>query len=1097
MNSALLGLAAASLLISGTLNTAIVLIGMRFWGSRMNRRRRVLTYAVLSALLVILLCWAVFLVLDYLQVTDALSAVILPLGFLAAVSVVGLNALTLLFFLGPLAREHRLARELRTVWEKSDGSAETFPDLYFSLNPAGDIIHASPLSLALLGRSLDEVLGRPLWAMIPEKLQPLVEEMLRELSLSPRAEGISIPIELFSSAKGFLPTVVTIIPRWDKAGVLCGFDGVVRGEQSQLLFSEEVGRQTNRLRQLFELAMMMGSSLALEELLDRVLDIIQHAVGYDSANIFVRQGETYRCVATRGYFDAQAVKDLSLERIAAPQLETLRRERKPIIIPDVTKSETWTRVDTSRHVRCWMGVPLIIEEQLIGVINLNSRTPDHYVEEDAQWMATIAPYAAGAVYRATLFAQIQEQAGHLRTLNARILAMQEAIFRVVSADTIPELIKTVESAIRVFLPLSHPMVVSLTDEEAGVLRHVSSAKAPQGHHLPELEAAVSLDMESLQNLHDIHISPTLEGLRALRLSPEFALQEDKALGPHHFLEIPLWSRGRLLGVMTMVVEGVEEPEAEVVEVIRALGDMTAISLDNLLLIEDLRATRDRLDNTLASSGDAILVMDAQGKVRTFNPAAERLFGVPAGEIIGEPLSSLFPETFRDVVQELLGRVITGEQVEIPEKECVFADVQSCWITGSGVPVRDSDGAIIGALFTLRDVTRERVIKRQIEQADRLSALGQIVAGVAHELNNPLTSIIGFGQMLLAQELDAGVRGDVERIVKSAKRMARIVQNLLVFARDHEPEMSATDINAILRQVLEMREHEMNVENIVVETYLDPALPIIRADPYQLQQVFFNLVLNAEQAMTAEHESGKLTVWSGMSPDGAHVRVEIRDTGPGIPPDNLKRIFDPFFTTKGVGKGTGLGLSVCYGIVEEHGGHIWCESEPGQGARFIVELPLSEEQRRQALQRAADVFPHEGVRSTLRHSILVVDDEESITDMLERVLRAWGYDVQVSDNAADALSLLRRREVDLILCDLKMPGMMGPAFYERLQQISPSLVERVAFMTGDTVSSETHAFLEHAGRPTLRKPFSLEDVQSVLSAFFAGKPTSPSSTEDPR
>ena len=337
----------------------------------------------------------------------------------------------------------------------------------------------------------------------------------------------------------------------------------------------------------------------------------------------------------------------------------------------------------------------------------------------------------------------------------------------------------------------------------------------------------------------------------------------------------------------------------------------------------------------------------------------------------------------------------------------------------------------GIVWTLRDVTRERMIKRQMMQTEKLSALGQIVAGVAHELNNPLTSVIGFAQMLSLQPVATEMKQDIERIIDQAKRAARIVQNLLVFARDREPELLPTDLNTILREVIEMRAYEMEVANIRAALDLAPALPTVRADPYQLQQVFFNLVLNAEQAITgAARVEGRLLVRSRLSAPGM-IRVEVRDNGLGIPADRLKRIFDPFYTTKEVGQGTGLGLSICYGIVEEHGGRVWAESEMNVGTSLIVELPAQDAGAAASAQTRETATPYgtpvdapsteEGAGQTLAR-ILVIDDEETITSLLDRALRRWGYEPVVAKDGYIAWRMIESGPFDLILSDLRMPGL---------------------------------------------------------------------------
>jgi two-component system NtrC family sensor kinase len=230
------------------------------------------------------------------------------------------------------------------------------------------------------------------------------------------------------------------------------------------------------------------------------------------------------------------------------------------------------------------------------------------------------------------------------------------------------------------------------------------------------------------------------------------------------------------------------------------------------------------------------------------------------------------------------------------------------------------------------------MEQQVQLAGRLAAVGELAAGVAHELNNPLAAVQAYAQFLTSQSvLDDSIRGDLETIYKEAQRASRITSNLLSFARTHKPEKSLMSVNEALEKTLELHAYRMRVNNIEVSTELDPGLPLTLADFHQLQQVFVNLITNAEQAMTAAHGEGSLSIRTRKA--GDLIQVTFTDNGPGIAKENLKQIFDPFYTTKEVGKGTGLGLGICYGIVEAHSGRLYARSEPGKGSTFVVEIPI--------------------------------------------------------------------------------------------------------------------------------------------------------------
>jgi signal transduction histidine kinase len=228
-------------------------------------------------------------------------------------------------------------------------------------------------------------------------------------------------------------------------------------------------------------------------------------------------------------------------------------------------------------------------------------------------------------------------------------------------------------------------------------------------------------------------------------------------------------------------------------------------------------------------------------------------------------------------------------------------------------------------------------EEQMLITDRLASIGELASGIAHELNNPLTSVIGFAQLLLGRELPEDIREDIGVIYGEARRAAEVMKNLLIFARKHPPAKQLVNINSVIEKVLALRAYEHSVENIQVIAHLAPDLPLVMADYFQLQQVFLNIVINAEHFMIQAHQRGTLTIATRRA--GDCVRASFTDDGSGIAKENLARLFDPFFTTKEVGEGTGLGLSICHGIVTGHGGRIYAQSEPGKGATFVVELPV--------------------------------------------------------------------------------------------------------------------------------------------------------------
>lgn len=364
---------------------------------------------------------------------------------------------------------------------------------------------------------------------------------------------------------------------------------------------------------------------------------------------------------------------------------------------------------------------------------------------------------------------------------------------------------------------------------------------------------------------------------------------------------------------------------------------------------------------------------------------------------------------------------------------------------------------------------------QLLQAEKMSAIGLLISGVTHELNNPLSGIMGFAQLLLASEVNPKTRKHLDRIHGEAVRSQKIVQNLLSFSRRHKPEKTYEDLGRVIDGVLDLRQYQLKVDNVEVVRRYDPRLPKTMLDFHQLQQVILNVVNNSHHAMMEVGDRPRRLVIETRQ-SGSMLRASFTDSGTGIPKDRLESIFDPFFTTKRGGRGTGLGLSVSRAIIKDHQGAVTAESVVGEGTTIHVDLPIVGEKR-------GDGAPEEETKTTgappARLRLLVVDDEMILVELLTEFLRMHGHQVDEARNGQAALKMATANEYDVILSDLKMPGLDGQGFYERLLKVKPRMARRFIFTTGDLASPKTQAFFQATGCPYLSKPFRLEMVLTLL------------------
>ncbi len=357
------------------------------------------------------------------------------------------------------------------------------------------------------------------------------------------------------------------------------------------------------------------------------------------------------------------------------------------------------------------------------------------------------------------------------------------------------------------------------------------------------------------------------------------------------------------------------------------------------------------------------------------------------------------------------------------------------------------------------------------QSEKLGAMGQLLAGLAHELFNLLSVVIGHAKML-PRTAPPKIADRTAKLSSAAERCRRIVKNFLALARQHSTQRQQVDVNGVVREAVELLENPLRVDSVTVGQNLGGDLPMLWGDADQLHQVVVNLMTNAQQAMRGSAHPRRLTITTGHQ--GQRITLEVTDTGPGIPAEIRARIFEPFFTTKPPGHGTGLGLALCQSIVERHRGVISVKSAPGQGATFRVEIPAGAPS-----EEVESVMRPEASRSARLYRILVVDDEPDVADLLTEMLTEDGHDVDTATNGAVALEKIRVHSYDIVFCDMRMPGLDGPALYQQVEHSRPDLVNRWIFFTGDALGAETAAFLDRTRALTLAKPFDPDELRRVV------------------
>ena len=427
-----------------------------------------------------------------------------------------------------------------------------------------------------------------------------------------------------------------------------------------------------------------------------------------------------------------------------------------------------------------------------------------------------------------------------------------------------------------------------------------------------------------------------------------------------------------------------------------------------------------------------------------------------------------------------------EPVEI-EYRVVHPNGDVRWVYALGASERSSDGSARAVHGIHIDVTDRKRAEEELGrsrdallQSEKLAALGALLAGVSHELNNPLAAIVGQAEMLAEDSVGTVFEERAKRIGAAAERSARIVQTFLAMARQGERQTAMVNVNEVIDSALELTDYSLRTAGVAVRVNYGTALPPVEGDKDQLHQVLVNLIVNAQQAMEKGAAFEKvLTIRTSVSQAG-RVLVDVTDTGPGVPEAVRHRIFEPFFTTKkqGRGGGTGIGLSFSQGIVAAHGGTISVEPSR-RGAHFRLDLPAAAGEILTVIPRhdpvIADIVP-------ARRRCLVVEDEPDVAETLRELIEREGYEVTLASNGSEAFYALNKADFDLLFSDLRMPLLNGPELYERLLEIRPELVKHMAFVTGDTMGDSMGEFARNCGRPILEKPFTKAGIRAVLAAL---------------
>ncbi|HLZ44373.1 MAG TPA: ATP-binding protein [Gemmatimonadales bacterium] len=675
--------------------------------------------------------------------------------------------------------------------------------------------------------------------------------------------------------------------------------------------------------------------------------------------------------------------------------------------------------------------------------------------------------------RRRLLSSEQERQRAAEELNRRLselFSLQELSY--VLSDSI-ELDRIVEQVVRYavrFLDAQGALLALLGDAPSDPL-HVAAAEGTlaslRGRKIPHDDAGVVARSASLEHLELIRNSGG--GAEPTTIVAGFQTAAAAA--------VPLRAHGSVVGtlIITDPRDGVFVPED--VRLLSTLATHAAVVIANARFFEMVRRAKEQWETAFDALSEGIAVVDEEGRVRRSNRALANLLGKPLQSVIGAPLAdALLGRAGAAALHELLTATRRGERPAplVARSESLHRMVR---VNAARIPGAAMEQSIV---VMVEDVTEQQALETQLVQSEKLAAVGQLVSGVAHELNNPLTSIAGLSEFLLEQkELGRKDRGHLQVIQEQAERAGRIVRNLLTFARKGSggAERVPVDLNDVIRRTLSLTSYDLKLKDITVDRELSGALPDVFGDRHGLQQVVLNLINNAAQALADNPRERSRVITVSTWFDG-QVHLRVADTGPGIPDEIAQSVFTPFFTTKEPGKGTGLGLSITYSIVESHGGQIALEPKsPRGGAAFRVDLPPAPADAVRPPITPARGTPAATAAPVVKRSILLVDSDPAVQRTIKALFARDGHDVEVAGDPEHALNLALRGGFDLVITDARAhaPGKRGTLLAEELVSRMPALRDRIIVATGD-VRPATEETLARLGLRYVRKPFNLRDLR---------------------
>ncbi len=961
------------------------------------------------------------------------------------------------------------------------------PGILFILDKDGRFTLSKGRGLASLGLKTDQIVGLSAYELYKES--PDIIQGIKD-ALSGKASHGTVFLRNF-------PFNIWYFPYRDVGEKILGIIGIIVDITESTRAKEKSKWQAAQLALIQKIGEKITAVLQLDQLLDTITTSIQEALNYHHVALFILEKDQ---LVLKSFADIHISDTVNYAQSIHDGLIgwTARNSTKRIANDVRIEAEYIPSPYAPIQPKSELCLPIIINNDMIGVLDIQSLKTDAFNDDDVAVMEAVTDQIAIAINQAYLHnALILELEEHHQTeiTNRKLLqAIEQSPVTVIITD----LDGNIEYANPQFSKTTGYSIEEIIGQNPRLLK--SGYTPPEEYAL--LWETITHGHEWRGQFHNRKKNGELYW-EAATISPIV----DENGNITHYLSVK-----EEITAQKEMEDRLQQRNNELAFINRVSSAMVSfLKIDQILkvLLEELRTlwnvTAGMVWMIEEQSGDLVCRQITEAFQKTAVnwrlPADSSILGwvVQTGESVVVDNAQDDPRFQRLINQEAYP---LRAQLTVPLKSrrgiigaIQFVDKEVGRFTEADLSVVEALAATaVNAIENARlheDVQAQlaqlKKTQAQLLQSEKLAIIGELVAGVAHELNNPLASVILYAQLMEARGVDAYLQHDLDKIVTQAHRASKVVRGLLDFARQRPSERKPTQINTVLQSTIDLLAYELRTYNIIVETEFAPEIPPLSADIHQLQQVFVNLINNALQAMSAEKDEGTLiirTVYPAISAFNKEdsVLIVVQDDGPGIPEEHITRIFDPFFTTKTETGGTGLGLSVCHGIITDHQGLIWAENGAERGTIFFIELPIIKPKKSKEIPDDT-IIARPVAETAVKERILVIDDEISVLTILTRILRRNGYSVDGVNSGTKALENLQKEKYDLIISDLRMPDMCGQELYHHLMAGNFGENSHFIFITGDAITPKLHAFLHETNAIVLEKPFEMNDFLHTVKQQF--------------